>query len=586
MVMQVEIPGASIALPSLPDETLFSWCSRYHRLAANGQDRTTCLQLFGHPRIGAAHDFPARVDLFAARSQAALGNSAQIIRDRTLLPFYLPFKPQQVCHQAVTALRGEGIGHLKFRLGLLTSGLGAAHPLKACPLCIESDLTSLGWTYWHRSHQWPGVWLCPEHHVPLRISPMKLGQVARFSWVLPGRALCGPVAGLEAACGELAHHGWLLKLARSSCELPTCTAASLIDPIKIGGAFRWRLAQMGMSHDGGRIRWREVDSRLGQLATHLCCVPGLNQQADPELLRTQLVRLLSGRSLTHPLRYLVWIATWFDSLEDFLKEYSMAGVAMDKGMGDPNLTHKGDLTEAPDPNREQVLALVQQGKISLTAATRRLGVSYVTMTAWACQNQVVAPRRPKKLDDRLWSQAVELLQTGRDKEEVARTCQVSITSVTRILRTVPGLQDEWHRMRYELRRTVARQAWKQVSRLHAYLTIKALRQLEPAAYAWLYRNDRNWLKASLEHVARAPSENHSATRMLRADARMAQALKRVALASTPRPAAVTWGGLKRTLPALNKAFRYPQRWPLTVRTLTAILDSRDCGHPLLDQAWT
>lgn len=585
MVRQVEIPGGSIVLPPLPDETLFSWCSRYHRLAANGQDRTTCMQLFNHPRIGSAHDFPARIDLFAARSQAELGSSVQIIQDRTLLPFYLPFKPLQMCHESVTALRGDGIGHLKFRLGLLTSGLGAAHPLKACPLCIEADLTSHGWAYWHRSHQWPGVWLCPEHHVPLRISSMKLGQVARFSWVLPGSAQCEPTAALEAACGELVHHGWLLKLAGSSCELPTCAAASLIDPIKISGAFRWRLAQMGMIHDGGRIRWRDVDARLGQLASHLSGVPGLNQQADAELLRTQLVRLLSGRSLTHPLRYLVWIATWFDSLKDFLKGYSAVGANMDKGRGDPTPSHKGDLSAVPDPDREQVLVLVQQGKISLTAAAKRLGVSYITMAVWACREQVVVSRRPKKLDERLWSQAVAMLQSGKDKEEVARTCLVSIVSVTRILRTVPGLQDEWHRIRYERRCAGARQAWKQVSGLNAYLTVKALRQLEPAAYAWLYRNDRDWLRASLEHVARAPSKNHSATRMLRADARMAEALKRAALLKTLRPASEAWRRLKCTMPALNNACRYPQRWPLTVRTLASILGARDCGSPLLDQAW-
>jgi len=131
----------------LPDETLFSWCSRYHRLAANGLDRTTCLQLFGHVRIGSAHDFPGRIDALVARSKGSLGSAEQVIRDRTLLPFYWPFKPSDLARQSVAAMRGNGIAHLKYRLGLLTSGLGAAHPLKSCPECMQADLEGHGWAY-------------------------------------------------------------------------------------------------------------------------------------------------------------------------------------------------------------------------------------------------------------------------------------------------------------------------------------------------------------------------------------------------------------------------------------------------------
>uniref|UniRef100_UPI00155DC829 TniQ family protein n=1 Tax=Chromobacterium subtsugae TaxID=251747 RepID=UPI00155DC829 len=159
MIRQTEFAGVSLWQDPLPDETLFSWCSRYHRLAVNGADRNTCMLLFSHYRTGSAHDFPARVAVLADRLQGALGSATEIIRQRTLLPFYLPFRSKLLGLQAEQAMCGQGIGHLKFRLGLLTSGLGAAHPLKACPVCMTEDLALHGWAYWRRCHQLPGVWL-------------------------------------------------------------------------------------------------------------------------------------------------------------------------------------------------------------------------------------------------------------------------------------------------------------------------------------------------------------------------------------------------------------------------------------------
>jgi hypothetical protein len=50
----------------LPDETLFSLCSRYHRASGNQLPTTTCKALFGHKLQGAAHDFPARLNHFCA----------------------------------------------------------------------------------------------------------------------------------------------------------------------------------------------------------------------------------------------------------------------------------------------------------------------------------------------------------------------------------------------------------------------------------------------------------------------------------------------------------------------------------------
>jgi hypothetical protein len=65
--------------------------------------------------------------------------------------------------------------------------------------------------------------------------------------------------------------------------------------------------------------------------------------------------------------------------------------------------------------------------------------------------------------------------------------------VTRILRSEVGLQKEWHEARFCLAREHAKSSWVATTAAFPDLGLKALRNIEPAAYAWLYRNDRTWL---------------------------------------------------------------------------------------------
>ena len=73
----------------LPDETLFSVCSRIHTLSGRQRPDPTCLSLFGHPRQGSAHDIPIRVDEFTERTNGVFGDSQSVILERTILPFFL-----------------------------------------------------------------------------------------------------------------------------------------------------------------------------------------------------------------------------------------------------------------------------------------------------------------------------------------------------------------------------------------------------------------------------------------------------------------------------------------------------------------
>lgn len=154
---------ASLDLPQwLPDETFYSLACRYHRLSCNSSAKATLGQLFGEPLQGYQHDFPSGLDAFARRSDGTLGTAAQIIRHRTVLPFYLPTRKRPQAEEIIATFEAGNISSLKYKLGILTSRFRAHHPLKACTECMQEDLANYSVRYWHLSHQFPGVCSMPS----------------------------------------------------------------------------------------------------------------------------------------------------------------------------------------------------------------------------------------------------------------------------------------------------------------------------------------------------------------------------------------------------------------------------------------
>lgn len=169
----------------LPDETFFSLVSRCHHLWGHQVPWRTSEILFGARRVGWQHDLPNRMAEFEKRSMGTAGTAEAIIRQRTLLRYYLPFLSETDASHHVSAMSGPSVAHLKFGLGLLTSRFRANHPLKACVECMASDKSEYGWAYWHLEHQYPGNWICARHQRWLRECRMKSNGSGRFQWCLP-----------------------------------------------------------------------------------------------------------------------------------------------------------------------------------------------------------------------------------------------------------------------------------------------------------------------------------------------------------------------------------------------------------------
>lgn len=569
-------PRVDSLLAWLPGETLFSLCSRQHRLWGYSLSSRSTEMMFGGKRLGTQHDFPSGLDALALRTEGQIGSAVEIARDRTMLRFYRPFLAKAEIDYAIWAMCGPAVAHLKFRLGLLTSRFRANHPLKACVACMQADLTEHGWVYWHHLHQFPGVWMCPVHGTPLRISQVKSTGVERFLWSRPAEAqLVDPWPAIDAA-----QRSALLRLSKLTIALVDSNREDgwlCEDAVQV--TLRARLRERGWLTATGNARLAFAAADYLQhcstlrLPAELAGLPSTLDEAKGQIGR--LIRTL--RTGVHPIRLLVAVDWLFSGADDFLALHSGAAVADAIQPANEADTSAGQ--SASDPARRARLSVLMKSGASATAAAKEVGVDVSTAMVWAAAEGVHVQRRPKVLKVEVRASLLHCLRNGMDKTDAAGRHGVSLETVTRLLHTEIGLHSAWKAARAAAAQRLARGAWQKLLGDHPGLGVKLLRAMDAGSYAWLYRNDRAWLT---DHApVKAASHTNPRQNAVRWDERdlslSAEVEKAVERLARPGRSLQLWqiyqavSGLKPKLAVLH-------RLPLTQQVIERALGRRRVGR--------
>lgn len=302
----------------LPDETLYGLAARHHRFWGCTLSSQTAQALFEVPRASSHHDLPAGLDSFVRRTGGAFGTAAEIATQRTLLQFYQPFASKEVVVDALEAMTSATVLHLKFRLGLVTGSFGAFHPLKACPQCMSLDLATYGWSYWHREHQYPGVWICTMHGRPLLVAY----QVKRFDWLQPSstKFFEAPVlnAKQEGSLMRLAH--LIVGLMRRPWE------ASELEPAVLQKVLRKGLTKLEYCSQSGRLNVPLATRQFADFCHGLCAVREFYGVAETSgQAEAQLKQMLRpARRRLHPLRWLLGFSWLYADADELLDSWAQA----------------------------------------------------------------------------------------------------------------------------------------------------------------------------------------------------------------------------------------------------------------------
>lgn len=116
-------------------------------------------------------------ELFAVPAQ-------RLLEQHTIVPYAVAFSTKDVRQRALEAALGDDQARYGLPAVILRfsrAGPGAGQYLRYCESCMARDEQVLGETYWRRSHQLPGCYLCWEHNELLFTTERRLlGKVGGY----------------------------------------------------------------------------------------------------------------------------------------------------------------------------------------------------------------------------------------------------------------------------------------------------------------------------------------------------------------------------------------------------------------------
>ncbi len=412
-----------------PDELLYSIIARTAYHYGYWSPTQLLLPLFGSREVIAVPDLPSNLAALAARTSEAWGLSAEELAVRhTLLGYYTHFQGSRLRQDILASMYERG-GFNQVRLGICAGSALSPKRFRLCLQCHEEDKMQshaegrlqYGETYWHRSHQLPGVLVCDRHGIVLHETSVLFRPVGRHDYTAAPQEVLHtelrPIAGVlqrpEVAQRIAMHSASLLN------QAPRCTDA-LPD-------YREVLAAHGFTSRNGGAKHLRVAVRdcLGADLVE----QSLRAEAGRDPLQWLEEVLRKPRRPMHPYRHVL--------MEVFL------------ALHDPR-----EVPVASDP---------------VTASASRWGLS----------------RQPS-----LRHEAELMAKQGFSTHAIASALDVDWKTAKRLVEPIDApatksVRDE----------RVDRDAWTALASEHPSLGKKNLRQLAPALYARLYRNDRAWLQS-------------------------------------------------------------------------------------------
>ncbi len=307
-------------LPALQrDMTIYSIVAVAHRLGGRSRGKQTSQSLFGSSCAGLRHDFPSHLDEFCIRTDSVYGNPNELIENATILPFFLRFRPSEVRSEAIALMRGETVEPLKFVLGLPAGPSGANMPFCARGDCIREDKDLHGFSYWHRQHQLPGVFVCQNHETPVLHSNIRGDGLGRSTLFLPDDPEI--VSSSKSIITEL-QIPLLQRLSILSAASLNNTLPNGYSPQILLATYQNGLKQQGLLTKGGQVRAIEFVKWIRDQYHSISKLEPFNRIIDELHVEGMLRLVRKPRGNFHSVCHLLLINALFGSWDKFTSVYA------------------------------------------------------------------------------------------------------------------------------------------------------------------------------------------------------------------------------------------------------------------------
>ncbi|KGA44047.1 TnsD family transposase [Yersinia ruckeri] len=444
---------------ALPDESLFSRLCRH--LAVNGINTSQYLNvLLANSRV-TIHPYLTsdlgRISVFCDESAEQLSMNQTLI---CLFSYYLPNYASIINDPASSA-------HRLIRACQLAAYRNTENlDIKYCSKCAENEMKNYGVTYWHCSHQIPGVEACHQHKIWLEHIGLP-GRTHIAAWLLPpshanSSCCCTPLATQFALYSE-----HLLSLIR------TGTLPEKLD-------YRTRMFNNNFVTINGRIRRKPLASKLFEIAQQL--FPSINhlkpKAADDY---AYWASAFAGKMNQHPFKYL---------LLDFCLEIQ----TQDNPVSIPLTLTQRDVTL-----EQRCCNLLYRG-ISMENVGLQIGKSRCYVKTVALKYNIPVKLKPKKITENIKLHVIQLARKGFHRKEIARRFNISKGSVEIIISTTSGLVDFRKKCKFESKRRSYKCQIIRFIQNNPYACRQDIKRYCSNAFFWLYQRCPAWLECHLPAV--------------------------------------------------------------------------------------
>ena len=462
----------------------------------NSKARQTSLALWGNI-YGKKLFLPDGIERIAAQIPQAVDLTAErFINGNTIFPLLKPFLPQSKCEALYAAMR-YGDQNIYNLIGF-TRVFTRQHPyLRYCGQCAERDTEMYGEPYWHRIHQLPGVFVCPDHGVATVESDVKVGELRTeyYPLLYANRNHSHTYeVDIFAKLLDFARDAqWLLQHGNER-GFSENTNILYSDWLRVKGYHD------NAGKTSGKRLAQDVAGYYGQ--EFLSLFDAYNSGAC-----SWISRILSWKSSQHPMYHLLLIRflagspeTFFSGKQEKVQQFLPYGrppypcrnviceYYLQDVIGDIEVVHtaKGDYKaifvcphcgftyrrKKPLPKERQYT-----GQIDIT----EYGWLWrKTVTAWLSES-----KSPYKIARELHCDVRTILSYGIAHGVLPSECQI---------RRKPYVPSPREKMDFGLQREMYRKRWLDAISANPAATRNELRRLDSKADQWLHQHDTEWLE--------------------------------------------------------------------------------------------
>ncbi len=562
-----------------PDELFYSLLARYQIRSGDTSPKRIQQELFSSSTVIAVADLPSHLNALVTNVPPNFGWTAEhFIHNHTLFPYYQPFLSRDRAHRIQVSMKGNNGGNIHTRAGIMASSVKMPQFFRFCPDCIQDDLSQYGESYWHRLHQIPGVLFCPTHTQPLQDSLIRVNGMNRHEYFPANSENCpiSPVSAsysattVEKLVGIAQKAAWLLEQNLSSRDLQWFCQKYLTLLIEkelataSGRAYQKKLHDAFLLHYGQKVL-EVLDSSIDY----------------PKGSSWLSAMARAPRKAFHPVRHLLMIGFLTESIEEFFhteQRYAPFGEA-------PWLC----LNAAAQHYQQPVitdLSISYSNDLKKPVGTFRCSCGMVYSRSGPDESESDRDRIGKMIAyGDVWEQKLrELVEVKRmGLRPIARALNVDPNTVKRYASQL-NLETSWQPYRKKppnkavdietLQPEQQRQIWLDLQQQYPDASKSTLRGMAPATYAWLYRNDRDWLNEN-SPALRQPISNANRVDWSQRDREMLEQVKEATdtLLNAEEPTRITISGIGRTIGKLALLEQHLDQMPLTQTYLASVVET-------------